>query len=369
MVAYPRGLAYGDMCPYTAVWTPQQQRDIDETQGLHGAPCAADRLGGVAIRGDGNESSSALPSGAMADEGEQSSAEAGYEAVVAQTDGLAALLNGTAADSTALSIDTTGDEHQVLSMGTVGSDALSVPADATDPIVMTRQDGSSVGVLLPGTPDNGKAVGGNRVLFEDVDKDTDALVQPQADAGVRVLTVIESSQAPTEFDYNLKLDDGHKLRAVEDGSVVVVDGDDVVVALIEAPWAFDAQGNAVGVSYAVSDNVLTLTVAHDDSTVYPVLADPVFTWGNISGTVYFDRQETRSMATTGIVPTVIFGLSGPWGWVLAGFTFEMTVWALAAYPLEETCLKVKYGWAWNWGRLSKFVEPGHYSYEAGIRCR
>ena len=37
-------------------------------------------------------------------------------------------------------------------------------------------------------------------------------------------------------------------------------------------------------------------------------------------------------------------------------------------PTRETCLKVKYGWAWNLGRLSKFVEPGHYSYEARVRC-
>ena len=363
-------------------------KDIDETQDLHGLLAPLIALGALpsaamaddgnesgaalpsaAMADDGNESGAALPSGAMTDDGAQLSAEAGYEAVVAQTDGLAALLNGTAADSTALSIDTTGDEDQVLLMGTDGSDALIVPADATDPIVMTRQDGSSVGVLLPGTPENGKAVGGNKVLFADVNKDTDALVQPQADAGVRVLTVIKSSQTPTEFDYNLKLDDGHKLRALEDGGVVVVDGDDVVVALIEAPWAFDAQGKAVGVSYAASANALTLKVAHDDSTAYPVLADPVFTWGNISGTIYFDRDETDNLATTAIVPAAVFALAGPWGWVLAAFTVEMVIYAETASRQEGTCLKVKYGLAWNWGRLSKFVEPGHYRNEAGVRCR
>ena len=185
---------------------------------------------------------------------------------------------------------------------------------------------------------------------------------------MRVLTVINSAQAPTEFDYDLKRDDGHKLRAVEDGRVVVVDGDDVVVAIIEAPWAFDAQGNAVTVSYAASDNVLTLNVAHDDSTVYPMLADPVFTWGYISGTAYFDRQETRNIAITGIVPASIFVLAGPWGWVLALYTVEMVAWAVTARLQEGTCLKTKYGWAWNWGRLSKLFEPGHYRDEAGVRC-
>ena len=248
----------------------------------------------------------ALPSAAMADGGKQSSAEAAYKAVVAQTAGLAALLNGTAADSTALSIDTTGDEDKVLSMGAEGSDALSVPADATDPIVMSRQDGSSVGVLLPGTPDNGKAVGGNMVLFEDVDKDTDALIQAQEDSGVRVLTVIKGSQAPTAFDYELKLDDGYKLFPMHDGRVAIADTDGVVAAVIEAPWAYDASGSAISASYTTSDNVLTLNVAHDGSTVYPVLADPVFTWGYLSGTVYFDRTETLDVAELSLIPIAVF---------------------------------------------------------------
>lgn len=310
-----------------------------------------------------------LPSAASADDGKPSGAEEAYEAVLAQTDDLAALLNNSAADSTAFTLDESGDADNVLSMGNSGSSSLSIPADPTQPIIMTRQDGSSVGVELPGNPENGKAVGGDMVLFEEIDKDTDALLQPQKDGGVRVLTVIKSSQAPTGFDYDLKLDDGHKLHELDDGRVVVVDGDDVVVAIIEAPWAFDAQGDAVEVSYAASDNVLTLNVAHDDSTFYPVLADPVFTWGNISSTVYFNRQETRNIAITGSVPTAVFALAGPWGWLFAIYTAEMTLWAGLAYSQEGVCLKVKYGWAINWRRISKFFEPGHYSNEAGVRCR
>ncbi len=309
-----------------------------------------------------------LPSAASADDDGTTRAEDAYKTVVAQAGGLAALLNGTAADATAFTIDESGHEDKVLSMGAKGADSLSVPADPAVPIVMTRAEGASIGVDLPGMPERGKAVGRNMVLFEDVAKDTDALIQPQRDTGVRVLTVINSDEAPTEFDYGLKLDDGHRLRSVEDGRVVVVDVDDIVVAVIEAPWAFDAKGNAVATSYTVSGDVLTLEVDHDGSTTYPVLADPVFTWGYISGTVYFDRQETRNMAIAGAVPAAVFALAGPWGWVLAGYTIEMVAWAATALPREGTCLKVKYGWAWNWGRFSKFVEPGHYRNEAGVRC-
>lgn len=309
-----------------------------------------------------------LPSAAAADGGDTTRAEEAFKTVVGQTSGLAALLNGTAADATVLTIDESGKADKVLSMGSDGSDALSLPADAAEPILMTREGGTSVGVALPGTPDRGKPVGGNMVLFEDIAKDTDALVQAQTDAGVRVLTVIKSAQAPTEFDYNLKLDDGHKLRSLQDGRVVIVDGDDIVLSIIEAPWAYDAQGNAVAVKYTTSDDVLTLNVLHDDSTVYPVLADPVFKWGIISGTLYLDRQETRNIAVTGIVPAAVFALAGPFGWYLALSVAEMVAWAWTANASDGTCLKLKFGWQWNWGRLNRFFEPGHYQDEAGVRC-
>lgn len=311
----------------------------------------------------------ALPSAAMADGGKSSGAEEAYKAVLAQTDGLAALLNNSAADSTAFTLDESGDADKVLSMGSDGSDSLSVPADPTEPIMMTRQDGSSVGVELPGSPENGKAVGGNMVLFEDVDKDTDALVQPQNDGGVRVLTVIKSSQAPTDFDYDLKLDTDHSLFAMHDGRVVIVDGDEFVVAVIEAPWAYDAEGNAIPAAYTISDNVLTLKVDHDDSTAYPVLADPVFTWGYISGTAYFDRQETLTVASFGLA-VVLAGLilPDPITLLAAVAASEATIWAASAVPQSGVCLKLRYGFTPGWFSLNPFVSGGHYRNEAGISC-
>lgn len=311
----------------------------------------------------------ALPSAALAADGKPTSAEEAYKAVIAQTDGLAALLNDTAADATAFTLDETGDADKVLSMGADGSDTLSVPADPADPITMTRQDGSSIGVELPGSPENGKAVGGNMVLFEDVDKDTDALLQPQKDGGVRVLTVIKSSQAPTEFDYDLKLDEGHELVPMHDGRVVIVDADEIAVAVIEAPWAYDAQGNAISAGYTLAENTLTLKVDHDDSTVYPVLADPVFTWGNISGTAYFNRQETLTVASSGLA-VVLAGiiLPDPLTLLAAAAALEATLWATSAVPQSGVCLKLRYGFTVGWFSLNPFVTGGHYRNEAGISC-
>lgn len=254
-------------------------------------------------------------------------------------------------------------------MGAAGSDTLSVPADPSDPITMTRQDGSSVGVELPGTPENGKAAGGNMVLFEDVDKDTDALIQPQKDGGVRVLTVIKSSQAPTEFDYELKLDTDHELFPMQDGRVAIVDADDLVLAVIDAPWAYDAQGSAVPAAYAIEGSVLTLKVDHDDTTAFPVLADPVFTWGWVSGTVYFDRSETWTVAEWSLLPAAVFlVLPEPVTSLIAAQSLLITGWASTAIAYDRTCLKLRYGLSLGWGGLTPFLTPGHYRDEAGVRC-
>ena len=244
-----------------------------------------------------------LPSVALASDEGTARAEEAFKTVVAQTDGLAELLNDSAADLTSYTVDETGKSDTVMSMGAEGSDMLSVPADPTDPISMTRSGGANVGVSLPGTPSHGKAAGAGMVLFEDVDKDTDVLVQPQKDTGVRVLTVINGPQAPTQFDYDLKLADGHKLFQMQDGRV---DAEDSAIALIESPWAYDARGNAVPVSYTTSGSVLTLNVAHDDTTAYPVLADPVFTWGIMTGTAYFNRIETYNIGTYSVIPIAVF---------------------------------------------------------------
>lgn len=311
----------------------------------------------------------AWPSAVLADEGEPSSAEAAYEAVLEQTDGLAALLDDSAADSTAFTLDATGDADEVLSMGGHGSDSLSIPADPDEPITMMRQVGSSIGVVLPGNPENGKALGEDMVLYEEVNKDTDALLQPQKGGGVRVLTVIRSSQAPTNFDYELRLDEGYELVPMYDRRIVIVDADGFAVAVIEAPWAFDAQGDMVPASYIISDNVLTLKVDHGDSTVYPVLADPVFTWGYISGTAYFDRQETLTVASVGLT-AVLVGIIIPDPITLAAAlaASEATVWATSAVPQSGVCLKLRYGWSPGWFVLNPFVQGGHYRNEAGVRC-
>ncbi len=77
-------------------------------------------------------------------------------------------------------------------------------------------------------------------------------------------------------------------------------------------------------------------VAHDGAA-YPVVADPKYTWGRITGTMYLHRSETNKlMLGTGL--TTIIGTKGPW--YISGIFGSITAWANYVYN-EGRCVKVK----------------------------
>ena len=134
-----------------------------------------------------------------------------------------------------------------------------------------------------------------------------------------------------------------------------------VVSLIEAPWAFDALGNKIPSEYTIQGDTLVLNVAHDMAAAYPVVADPVWTWGIVSGTAYFSRDETvmvaGSIAT--LAPLLIL-IPPPFNLAIAGYAVTIYGWAVSALFWWNKCLKVKYGFSWSWSGPSPGIYPGHY---------
>ena len=53
-----------------------------------------------------------------------------------------------------------------------------------------------------------------------------------------------------------------------------------------------ADGTVVETSYTVEGRTIVQSVATADEALYPVVADPEFDWGILSGTIYFNRFET-----------------------------------------------------------------------------
>lgn len=172
------------------------------------------------------------------------------------------------------------DGHGSLVADVEGA-AVQVPVASSDAIVIDSADTSAVtSIGLPQLEDvkDGVVAEDGTVVYETSEETTLAVqVVPE---GVRVLTVLDSEDAPTRFDYALDVGEGGSAQMVEDGSVLIFDSEGNPVSVVESPWAIDAAGTAVPTRYELSGNTLTQVINHTDgSYVYPIVADP--SWSDI----------------------------------------------------------------------------------------
>jgi hypothetical protein len=249
------------------------------------------------------------------------------------------------------------------------ADTVRASSTKTDDIIVTSTvaipddptDGINLGALtigLPGTGDADDAVKVNAgTVVYPSDGDYATAVQATAAGDVRALVIIDSDAAPTDFRFPVA--GATHLTADPHGGINVWAGD-AIVATVATPWAIDAQGMAIPTSYRIDGTTIIQTVSHDGAA-YPVVADPQFTWGWVTGTVYFTRAETNAASTVaGFIGLAGFfctyGLAtGPFAIAFcAGAALHAGVIALAAnyWYNQGKCLKIK---------LPLF-EPGSVSY-------
>ncbi|MDO4253957.1 MAG: hypothetical protein Q4C81_02260 [Kocuria sp.] len=77
-----------------------------------------------------------------------------------------------------------------------------------------------------------------------------------------------------------------------DGRVSITDQDGNFLGGIDEPWAVDATGSPVDTSYTVEGTTLVQNLATDDSTSYPVVADPTVRLYPGYYQVNFNRNES-----------------------------------------------------------------------------
>lgn len=122
--------------------------------------------------------------------------------------------------------------------------------------------------------------------------------------------VINNETAPRSFGFDFTFN-GRPAEVVvaSDGSAVVMDGSGRIVNHIAAPWARDATGKPVPTNYTASGNRLVQHIDFGKNTVFPVVADPQFSWVGIFPVVEFNKAETAYSRTAGGVLTVCSRLS------------------------------------------------------------
>lgn len=138
--------------------------------------------------------------------------------------------------------------------------------------------------LPTATQPRGVALNGSVVYVspDGPDGPVDTVAQPTLEGGVRTFQVIKNATAPHEYTSAMKLPTGAPLTPSDGGTVLVSSGTDentVVHGLIDAPWARDANGEAVPTSYRVEGDRLVQTVDLDAATAFPVVVDPKLTLG------------------------------------------------------------------------------------------
>ncbi|MFI6090853.1 hypothetical protein [Streptomyces sp. NPDC051218] len=275
-------------------------------------------------------------------------------AVVEAATGTADIAASTVAPGTPAKAVTTADGAALT---------VTAPEKANGALHAADDSGSSFGLTLPGAKDvAGVKVGAGTVIYPDAAPATDIAVQPTTDGGARTLVTLKDDKASETHRFRLNIPQDANIAEDGQGGFEITreaaEGIHVPVATIDAPWAKDANGKSVPTSYKLDGNDLIQTIETGGETAFPVVADPKMTWGIVTGTAYFNKKETKAIATNGALSGVVSGFLPPglniyWG----AHAAVITTTALKAKNAKK-CIKVKFA-------AGIFI-PGQYS---GGNCK
>jgi hypothetical protein len=187
---------------------------------------------------------------------------------------------------------------------------VTLPTRADEPISATK-NGATVKLTLPGVGEKEASSTSGTAVFAGREDSVDTAAQAMSDGGFRALFTLEDAAAPRQQSFKLTLPDGATTRQTAEGGLVVFDATGKIIGGLETPWAKDANGTPVPTSYTVEGDTVTQTVEPGADTAFPVVADPKWTWGIVSGTVYFNKKETSHLAANAGFVAVVFAAAPP----------------------------------------------------------
>jgi hypothetical protein len=154
--------------------------------------------------------------------------------------------------------------------------------------------------------------------------------------GAATVITIADPAAPSTYRFPLSLPHGSTAALQADGSVLITRAGQPLGSF-RPPWAKDATGRALPTSYTLAGSAGTgYTLIQHVSTAgatFPVTADPHYTWGWVTGTIYFNKKETKFVAVGVGVAQFFASLTGPWAPLLRGYV--TVIGAVAGTALAE----------------------------------
>lgn len=154
-----------------------------------------------------------------------------------------------------------------------------------------------------------------RAAYTNIAPDTDMWVKP-TESGAAAEFVVRSQEAPEALALDFDLPEGTTLKHDPASDSVGIMRGDKPVGAIEPPYAEDAAGERIAVSYLVEGERVTVRVPHRDADLqYPLYVDPTViegtSWEN-SGTGIGTRDWQYRAGPAGSTAPFI-GFLGTWG--------------------------------------------------------
>lgn len=243
------------------------------------------------------------------------------------------------------------DQDGVTAATAGGTAAVSV--DPAEGLTVAGPGGAEIGLAVAGQTESTGVVDSGNVVFTDTAPSTSIVARPIS-RGAQALIVIDGADAPAEFVFPVEVAGAAvQLRRLPDGEVAVVRaGQPTPVATIAPAWATDARGRQVPTHFELRGSSLVQVVEHRGAS-YPVVADPKYTWGYVSGTTFYNRKETRSLKTRSYAYVVAAGICAALGTASAGtacvaagaFAAQWNYVAGNAYG-DGKCVKIKVPTFW-----------------------
>lgn len=122
----------------------------------------------------------------------------------------------------------------------------------------------------------------------------DAVVQLLDDGATRVQTVLQEDSSKEQ---RYAIPSGFQASLTDDGGVALLG--ETGTAVVEAPWARDANGSPIPTNYAIEEDFIVQRVETTPETAYPVVADPTWMWYSAAYGMRFSKKETRDFASYG----------------------------------------------------------------------
>jgi len=131
----------------------------------------------------------------------------------------------------------------------------------------------------------------NTVVYEDYQENTDVVVQAFK-GSVRVLTILNDADAPSEYEYDVNVPVGGHMKKLQDGSIKILDKNEKFEGGFAPAWALDKNGKKVPTHYEIRGNKLIQVIEHLSVNVtYPIVADPHYGAGMIRQAFWRYRKQ------------------------------------------------------------------------------